>query len=316
MFVGQGTTSQVTADGEQCRGQLLRTTENTAMTSRSGALSIVEHPDIETVALLGVDSSFGRDVPGNYRTMFDTEGSIEYVEEFVPVGLVTEGWRELLQERFGPGGSDRDTDANVIGATGQTATFDAEAFLEGGYEQVTFSQALSRLTFRQVGESALDAAESQTGTRQLSQFVVDNLLPFGPIACRHFWNQYDNEVNDWFTENHTDAYGVVPDTFTGSAFTTASAIVQAFEAARSANSSAILEDVPGMAVRDTPRGAEEYVDQEYNNQARSPLTIAEYAPRSESKWSAALQLGEPSNRIDKPLTTIPEDDPRMTCNRF
>jgi branched-chain amino acid transport system substrate-binding protein len=314
MFVGQGSTSQITADSAQCRDQLFRATENNAMVSRAGALSLVENPDINKVALLGVDSSFGRDVIGNYRSIFDTEGSIEYVEEFVPVGLVTEGWRELLDGLFGPDGSDQDTDAVVIGATGQTATFYAEAFLEGEYEQETFSQAPSRLTFRQVGESALDAVEAQTGTRQLSQFVVDNLLPFGPIACRYFWNQYDNEVNDWFTENHTSSYGVVPDMFTGSAFTTASAIVQAFEAAGSANSSAILDEVPGMAVRDTPKGSEEYVFQEYNNQARSPLTIAEYAARTEPKWSAALQPGEPINRINKALTTIPEDDPRMTCD--
>ncbi|WP_436901333.1 ABC transporter substrate-binding protein [Halovenus halobia] len=314
MFVGQGSTSQLTADSAQCRDQLFRTTENNAMVSRAGALSIVENPDIDKVALLGVDSSFGRDVIGNYRRIFETEGSIEYIEEFVPVGLVTEGWQELLQRRFGPDGTDQDTDAIVIAATGQTGTFYAGAFLEGEYEQETFSQAPSRLTFREIGASALDSVEAQTGTRELSQFVVDNLLPFGPIACRYFWNQYDNEVNDWFTENHTSAYGVVPDMFTGSAFATASAIIQAFEAAGTANSAAILDEVPGMAVRDTPKGTEEYEFQEYNNQARSPITIAKYAARTEPKWSAALQPSTPLNRIDKALTTIPEDDPRMTCD--
>ncbi|WP_336325274.1 ABC transporter substrate-binding protein [Halovenus sp. HT40] len=314
MFVGQGSTSQVTADSAQCRDQLFRTTENTAMVSRAGALNLVEDPDISKVALLGVDSSFGRDVISNYRQIFENEGSTEYIERFEPVGLVTEGWQEILQGLLGPEGSHTDTDAVVIGATGQTATFYAEAFLEGGYEQTTFSQAPSRLTFREVGESALDAVEAQTGSREISKFVVDNLLPFGPIACRYFWNQYDNEVNDWLTENHRAAYGVVPDMFTGSAFATASAIVQAFEAAGTADSSAILDEVPGMAVRDTPKGEEEYVFQEYNNQARSPVTIAEYTPRSEAKWSAALQPSEPINRIDKGLTTIPEDDPRMTCD--
>lgn len=314
MFVGQGSTSQVTADSAQCRDQLFRTTENNAMVSRAGALSIVENPDIDKVALLGVDSSFGRDVIGNYRRIFETEGSIEYIEQFNPVGLVTEGWRQVLEGLFGPDGDHQDTDAVVIGATGQTATFYAEAFLEGEYELETFSQAPSRLTFREVGASALDSVEAQTGTRELSQFVVDNLLPFGPIACRYFWNQYDNEVNDWFTENHTSAYGVVPDMFTGSAFTTASAIIQAFEAAGTTNSAAILEEVPGMAVRDTPKGTEEYEFQEYNNQARSPITIAKYAARNEPKWSAALQPSELLNRIDKALTTIPEDDPQMTCD--
>lgn len=186
MFVGQGSTSRITADSVQCRDQLFRTTENNGMVSRTGALSIVGNLDIDKVALLGVDSSFGRDVISNYRTIFDTEESIEYVKEFVPVGLVTEGWRDLLGERVGSDGSDQDTDAVVIGATGRTATFSGEAFLAGEYEQETYSQAPSRLTFREVGESALDAVKIQTGTRQLSQLVVDNLLPFGPIACRHF----------------------------------------------------------------------------------------------------------------------------------
>jgi branched-chain amino acid transport system substrate-binding protein len=315
MFVGQASTSQVTTDSAQCRDQLFRTTENAAMTSRAGALSLAEDPEISKVALLGVTSSFGRDVVSNYRQIFENEGSTDYFERFAPVGLVADGWREILERLFDPeDGEHPDTDAIVIGFTGQTGSFYVDAFLDGGYSQPTFTQAPSRLTFRQIGTSALDSVEAQTGTRELSEFVVDELLPLGPIACRYFWNQYDNDVNSWLTENHTDAYGVVPDLFTGSAFTTASAIVQAFEAAGSADSAAVLEEVPGMAVRDTPKGPEEYVFQEYNNQARSPITTAKFQPRTEEKWSAALQPSEPTGRIEKTLTTIPEDDPRMSCD--
>ena len=306
LFVGQASTSSVTADSDRCREQLFRATANTAMTSRAGAISLVEDFDVERVAMFGAETSLGRDVLENYGRIFDAEDDIEIVtEEFVSVGQTE--WEPQLTAA-----EDAGADVVIYGFTGQTGSFFAEEFVQGGYDMDAFGQAPSRLTFRGIGEDVLGFIE-QFGGDEITEQIVE-ALPFGPVSCRYFWNQYDNEINDWLVENHTEVYGVVPDLFTSSAFTSASAFVQAFEQAGEASPDAILQEVPGMAVEATPKGRGEYVFQEYNNQARSPITIAHFQPAEEENWPAALQPSEPTEFVDKDLTTIPQDDPNMTCD--
>ena len=305
LFVGQASTSAVTADGERCRDNLFRATANTAMTSRAGALSLAEDFDVDRVAMFGAETSLGRDVLENYGRIFDAEGIEVVVEEFLPVGQTE--WAPQLTAAEEAG-----ADVVIYGFTGQTGSFFAEEFVLGGYEMDAFGQAPSRLTFREIGRDVLGFLE-QFGEEEITPRIVE-ALPFGPVACRYFWNQYDNAINDWLVENHTEVYGVYPDLFTSAAFTSASAIVQAFERAGEASSEAILQEVPGMAVDATPKGEGEYVFQEYNNQARSPVTIAQFQPSDAEYWPARLGPSEPTRIVDKDLTTIPADDPNMTCD--
>lgn len=306
LFVGQGLTSAVTSDANSCRDQLFRATGNNAMTSRAGAISLAQDFDIEKVAMFGVDTSLGKDVLRNYNRIFDQEDTEVVKEEFVSVGQTN--WETQLTEA-----EDLGAEAVIYGFSGQTGTFFAEEFVRGGYEMEAFGQAPERMTFRQIGENVREFLQQEFEVNEITPQIVE-ALPFGPVSCRYFWNQYDNDINDWLVENHIDTYGVVPGLFTGSAFTTASTFIQAFEQAGEASSEAILQEVPGMAVRETPKGKEEYVFQEYNNQARSPVTIGEYQLTKEEYWPAALQPSERTQFVDKDLTTIPEDDPDMSCN--
>lgn len=81
----------------------------------------------------------------------------------------------------------------------------------------------------------------------------------------------------------------------------------AFEAAGSANSSAILEEVPGMAVCDTPKGTEEYLPE-----GQQPGQVA--PDYREVRYPGASRSGRRRSSLasrsaaDKALTTIPADD--------
>ena len=311
LFVGQASTTNVTRDGDRCREHLFRATANTAMNSRAGAIYIVEETDIENVAMINVPTSFGQDVVENYREIFE-EADIDIVlEQEIPVALSDmDTWHQHLTEA-----EDRGAEAMVYGFTGITGEFFAQAFVDGNYQMEAYGQGGSRMTFREVGQAILDFLAG-AGIDEITPEIVD-FLPFGPLTCRYFWNQYDNEINDWLVDNHTEVYGVYPDLFTSSAFTSASAIVQAFEQAGEVSRDAILTEVSGMSVEATPKGEGQYEFQAYNNQARSPITVAEYQPTQEENtqfWPASLQPSPVVRTIAKDQTTIQQENPTMTCD--
>jgi len=270
--------------------------------------------------MINVPTSFGQDMIENYNRIFEEQDNVEVVfEREVEERLADEDeWIEVLDEAE----DENDADALVYGFTGATGTFFAEAFVEGGYDMEAVGQGGSRMAFREIG-GAIEDFIGGAGIDELTQDLVDR-IPFGPFTCRYFWHHHDkddddeeNEINDWFIENHTETYGVLPDLFTSAAFTSASAIVQAFEQANEASLDAIMQEVPGMTVEATPKGEGQYHFQEYNNQARSPVTIARYAPTEEENedvWPAALQPSDPIDTIDMDETTLEEDHSAMTCD--
>ncbi|MFW5963903.1 MAG: ABC transporter substrate-binding protein, partial [Natronomonas sp.] len=136
----------------------------------------------------------------------------------------------------------------------------------------------------------------------------------GPFTTRYHWNQYDNPINDAFVDSYTSTYGIVPDLFTSGTFTAASSIVQAVEESGSTNGADIASAMRGMTVTDTPKGEGGYTYQEYNNQARSEMTVAYPVPNTEDNWDAPIMPGEPLARIPADETTLQEDDPDMGCS--
>jgi branched-chain amino acid transport system substrate-binding protein len=139
----------------------------------------------------------------------------------------------------------------------------------------------------------------------------------GPFTTRYHWNQYDNEINRSFVDMYTNAYGKVPDLFTAGTFTAASSVHQAVQSAGSTDGADIAAAMKGMTVTDTPKGTDAYVYQEYNNQARSEMTVAYPVPTSDQwaqSWGAAIMPGDPVARVPADQTTIPQDSDQMGCS--
>ncbi|MFB6186589.1 MAG: ABC transporter substrate-binding protein, partial [Halobacteriaceae archaeon] len=142
-------------------------------------------------------------------------------------------------------------------------------------------------------------------------------LKLGPFTTRYHWNQYDNQINSEFINMYSNAYGTVPDLFTSGTFTAASSIVQAVNKSHSTKGADIANALHGMTVKHTPKGEGGYVFQEYNNQARSAMTVANPAITSEQwidLWKPKIMPGEPVARIPKDEVTIPKGSSAMGCS--
>jgi branched-chain amino acid transport system substrate-binding protein len=312
-FVAQGSTANITRDAESCRSHVFRAPPNAAMLSRAGALYISEATDIETVSIVSANSSFGRDVASNYRRILEDDPNVTIaLDRQVEVGFAD--WEDFLLE------ANDVSEAILYGFTGETGEFFADALSRLVFEIdiKAYGQSPSRLTVQDIGQGLLDVVGSADA---ITQEVIE-ALPFGEFTARYYWHHYDNEVNNWLVDQHTDVYNIVPDLFTGSSFTAASAIVQAFQQAGEQSSDAVIDQVRGMSVSETPKGENEYVFQEFNNQAVSPITISGYKPTDErwaDLWPAVIQPTEPleiSGRsfVPKERAALPQDDPSVTCD--
>jgi branched-chain amino acid transport system substrate-binding protein len=171
-----------------------------------------------------------------------------------------------------------------------------------------FGGFATQITTQIVGQTL----QNELGTPLTEEKLANANL--GPFTTRYHWNQYDNEINSAFVDSYTGAYEIVPDLFTSGTFTAASAIVQAVESGGSTAPADIQAELTGMTVADTPKGQDAYTFQEYNNQARSAMTIADVVPNDEENWNAAIKPSEPVETIPAGETTIPQDSPEMGCS--
>jgi len=69
-----------------------------------------------------------------------------------------------------------------------------------------------------------------------------------------------------------------------------------------------------MTVTDTPKGENGYEFQEYNNQARSAMTVADAIPTEADNWDAGIQPGEPLATYSMDETTLPESETDCSLN--
>jgi branched-chain amino acid transport system substrate-binding protein len=301
-IAGPAASAAITADQGTCRERVFRANENTAMDARSGGVYIADQTDVDQMALFGADDAFGSSVVNNYRAVLENRG-VEIVDErAVPEDLDQPEWVGLLDEAESAGAQ------GIVGgftATGLTSFF--PAFLDGGYDMQLFGGFASRLTLNVVGQTLQGA---------LDEFSDEALqdADFGPFTTRYHWNQYDNPINDSFVESHASTYGVVPDLFTSGAFTAASAVIQAMNEEGEVSADAVVSGMTGMTVTDTPKGENGYSFQEYNNQARSEMTVAPVTvtPESQESWPAAIQPGDPTQRVSADEVTIPAED--VSCD--
>lgn len=270
--------------GESCNEFLFRTTATSAMMARTGAQYIVEETDIERVALVADDFATGQEWVENYRQTL-TAGNVDVVlEELVPLG--NNRWDGVLEDVESAG-----ADAIVGGFIPQSQALFLRAFLAGNYDTQFLSHFWTAEELRGPGSALEDSLGSNFTARDVREANV------GPFVTRYHWNQFDNPVNDWLIETHTDVYGTLPDTFTSSAFTAASALVQAAEEQGELTSDAVVDGLRGMTVEDTPKGPGGYSFQEFNNQARSDVTVAPVVPSEHDDWRASIRPGDPLFRL-------------------
>jgi len=304
IMVGPAASAGITSDSETCDDLVYRASENTAMDARSGGRYVANETDVTKVYLFGADYSFGRAVVNNYRSVLEAEG-IEIVgERFVNRGYSE--WGGLLDNAEQAG-----AEGIVGGFTVATLPNLFSTFLSGDYSYRAFGGFATRITNSVVGQTM----QRVLGDPLTMEKIENSNL--GPFTTRYHWNQYDNEINDAFIDSYTSAYGVVPDLFTSGAFTGASAIQQAIQEGGSTDPDDITGALKGMTVTDTPKGEGAYTFQEYNNQARSEMTVANPIPTQDEwadSWDSLIQPGEPLARISGDQVTIPADSDDMNCS--
>ena len=300
-MIGPAASADVTASSETCTDLVFRASENTAMDARSGGQYVAENSDVSSVYLFGADYSFGRAVVNNYRNVLEANGVEIVGERFVPQGYSE--WAPLLDNA-----ADAGAEGIVGGFTVSTLPALFTAVLQGDYDFHVFGGFATQITTNVIGGTM----QNVLGEPLTAEKIQNSNL--GPFTSRYHWNQYDNDINSRFVEMYTDAYGRVPDLFTSGTFTAASAIVQAAQSAGSTDGTDVAEALRGMTVQDTPKGEGAYTFQEYNNQARSPMTVADVVPNEEENWDAPVMPSEPVATIPKGETTIPADSSEMGCS--
>jgi branched-chain amino acid transport system substrate-binding protein len=303
-MAGPAAAADLTSDSETCSDQLFRASENTAMDARSGGRYVAQESDVGSVYLFGADYSFGRAVVNNYRRVLEDAGVEIVGERFVEQGHSE--WQGLLQQAEEAG-----AEGVVGGFTVSTLPAMFSQFLQGDYSFRLFGGFATRIATNVLGQTL----QSVVGT-PLTQEKLDGVKA-GPFTTRYHWNQYDNDINSEFVESYADTYGTVPDLFSGGTFTAASAIVQAVQESGSTDAGDLIDGLTGMTVTDTPKGEGAYTFQEYNNQARSEMTVANVTPTTDEwadSWAAPIMPSEPISRVGADETTIPEDSDQMNCS--
>jgi len=303
-MAGPAASAAITSSGDYCSDLVFRASENTAMDARSGGRYVANETDVSRVFLFGADYSFGRAVVNNYESVLQDNGVEIVGKRFVEQGYAE--WDGLLDNAEEAG-----AEGIVGGFTVTTLPNLFSSFLSGDYSYRAFGGFATQITNQVVGNTM----ESVLGSPLTAEKIENSQL--GPFTTRYHWNQYDNEINDAFVDSYTNTYEVVPDLFTSGTFTAASAIHQAVQTSGSTDGADIAGALKGMTVADTPKGEDGYTFQEYNNQARSEMTVASPIPTTDEyadSWGASIMPGEPQARISGDNATIPADSPDMNCS--
>jgi len=303
MVVGPAAAADITSNSDYCSDIVFRASENTAMDARSGGRYVAQETDVERVYIMAADYSFGRAVANNYTSVLEANGI-----EIVGTDFVPRGYSEF--EGHFQNAVDAGADAVIGGFTVVTLPAFLSTGLAGGYGLRMFGGFATRITANAVGQ----VAANEIGEPLTAQKIRDAKL--GPFTTRYHWNQYDNEINDWFVENYANVYGTLPDLFTSGTFTAASSIHQGVQASGSTSGADIADAMRGMTVTDTPKGTDGYTYQEYNNQARSAMTVAYPVPTTDewaSNWDASIMPGEPIATVGADEVTLPADSDEMGC---
>ncbi len=297
----------ITGSAENCSPYIFRANENVGMDAQSGGEYVANETDIDSVWIYYADYSFGQDVDTNYTRVLEDNGvSVDGHTPLAPD--YSEDWEGQLDKAMDAG-----SDGIIAGFTVAALPAMFSVFLNN----------LDKYDFRAVGGLTTNAgatalgATFQSALGELTEQSIED-AGLGPFTTRYHWNQYDNPINDEFVDFYSGKYGIYPDLFSGGAFTATAAIHEAVQAGASTDREDIRENLTGLTVQDTPKGENAYEFQEYDNQARSPMTVAPFIPTQDDvadSWGdAAVQPGAPVQTYSKDVTTPAQDTEVITCD--
>jgi branched-chain amino acid transport system substrate-binding protein len=266
------------------------------MDAQAGGRYVANETDIDSVYIYYADYSFGESINENYTRVLESNGVTVAGSQALPQGYASDWPGQFAQA------TSADVDAVVGGFTVATLPAMLGTFLSNDYDFRFVGSIATRYSFAAIGntlEGSLD---------ELSQESIKQ-AGLGPLITRYQWNQYDNSIAAEANDVHRENYGTNTDLFTSGTFTGASALVQAVESAGSADPTDIVDELTGMTVQDTMKGEGGYKFQEYNNQARSAMTVIELLPTEDTQyWDAPVKPSTPIETYDMDQTTLSQSN--------
>lgn len=294
-LAGPATWSALTENPDNCSEVVFRGSETTAMEAKAGAKFVAEESGIDSVYIYYADYSYGEEVNRTYQRVLGENGVTVTGTQALPQGY-GDDWPGQFQDALETG-----VDAVIGGLTVATIPAMLGAYLRNDYGFQFQSSWGTRLFADAFGTVLTD----YLGNGFTGADVRD--AGFMPFPTRFHWNQYDNPTLTEANEIHRGAYGTNVDMFTSGTFTNASAVVQAVEQGGSSDPGDIVTELTGMTVEQTLKGEGGYRFQEYNNQARSAMTLADLVPSDSGEfWDAPVQPSGPVWTYGYRETTISE----------
>jgi branched-chain amino acid transport system substrate-binding protein len=299
-MAGPAASVSLTGSSDNCGATVFRASETVAMDAQSGGKYIANETDIGSVYIYYADYSFGQSVFNNYKRVLEANGVTVEGSQALPQGYSAD-WPGQFENATSAG-----VDAVIGGFTVATLPAMLGTYLANDYDFRFAGGWGTKISGGALG-AALQQALDELTTESIDQAGL------GPLTTRYHWNQYDNDINTEANQVHRDAYGTNADLFTSGMFTAASAIDQAVSQAGSANGDDIREALKGMTVTTTMKGEDGYKFQDWNNQARSAMTVADPIPTENTEfWDAPIQPGQPKQTYGMDETTQPKE--QQSCD--
>ncbi len=302
LMAGPAASATLTNSDEYCSEYLYRTSETVEMDALSQGKYLANETDVQDVWIFHADNSFGQSIKRFGTSALESNGATIIGTTGVPSGY-SEDWASQFREAEAAG-----AEAAIAGFTVATLPQMMAAYLAGDFSFRFIVGDITMFSAAAYGQVIQQAFGDQLTAERLWKSGL------GPFTTRYHWNQYDNEYAQEANEIHRQKYGQNTDMYTAGAHAAISAIDQAVEQAGSTDTDDLLEEWQGMTIQETLKGEGNYQFQEYNNQARSSMSVAPPVPTEEpTYWKAPVQPGDPEKVFAPDETTLKADDGYVSC---
>ena len=250
--------------GKNYNRYIFRTGRNSSQDAISNALAVAE-PGVK-IATLAQDYAFGRDGVAAYKEAAEAQGAEVVYEEYVPI---------------------------------QTADFTAPAQrIIRAMKEVQGDKYLFIIWAGKgnpLGKLHSMKLEERFGIKLSSGGnILDALKLYTPLegmrgGIYYYYENPENEINEWFVEEHFKRYNAPPDFFTCGGFAAAMAVVKAIETANSTDTEELIAVMEGMHFQ-TPKG--KMVFRPEDHQALQSMDIFEITNREDVPWAVPTKVEE------------------------
>ncbi|MCQ4320112.1 substrate-binding domain-containing protein [Stutzerimonas stutzeri] len=270
--------------GAEWNRYVFRVGRNSSQDAVSNAVALGK-PGV-CVSTIAQDYAFGRDGVSAYKEAMEAEGGKVVHEEYLP------------------------TDATDFTAAAQrlfNSLKDRDDCENGKFIFAIWagsSNPLGRIQDLNPGRFGIKLA---TGGNILAALVGYSDFPGMQGAGFYYFESPDNEVNDWFVEQHFERYNAAPDFFTAQGFAQAVAITAAIrKAGGSTDTEDLIKALEGLTF-DTPKGEMEIRAEDH--QAMQDMYHFEIEVEERDDWFAGrtVEVGVPKliRVIDRSEMDIP-----------